>query len=154
MTEQTQDDQLEHTYSSYVRIRDLALKTCQRRWMIGRSGERGSRIFMPVARHDDDVKVKVDNAQQTSKYRLCRDRNETINNIRKCSKQAQKKYKTRHEWAGKAIHLEWCKKLKFGHTINFSTQNPEFVQENKTRLILRDFEVQTDRLISAKWPVR
>ena len=28
---QKQDDQLEHTYSSYVRIRDVALKTCQRR---------------------------------------------------------------------------------------------------------------------------
>ena len=49
-----QDDQLEHTYSSYVRIRDVALKTCQRRWMIGRSGERGSRISVLVAWHDDD----------------------------------------------------------------------------------------------------
>ena len=29
MAEQKQDDQLEHTYSSYVRIRDVALKTCQ-----------------------------------------------------------------------------------------------------------------------------
>ena len=28
------------TYSSYARIRDIALKTCQRRWTIGRSGER------------------------------------------------------------------------------------------------------------------
>ena len=28
---QKQDDQLEHTFSSYVRIRDVALKTCQRR---------------------------------------------------------------------------------------------------------------------------
>ena len=37
---QKQDDQLEHTYSSYVRIRDVALKTCQRQWMKGRSGER------------------------------------------------------------------------------------------------------------------
>ena len=27
MAEQKQDDQLEHTYSSYVRIRDIALKT-------------------------------------------------------------------------------------------------------------------------------
>ena len=26
-----QDDQLEHTYSSYVKIRDVALKTCQKR---------------------------------------------------------------------------------------------------------------------------
>ena len=47
------DDQLEHTYSSYVRIRDVALKTCQRRWTIGRSGERGSGISVLVARHDD-----------------------------------------------------------------------------------------------------
>ena len=31
MAEQKQDDQLEHTYSSYVRIRDVALKTCRRR---------------------------------------------------------------------------------------------------------------------------
>ena len=31
MAEQKQDDQLEHTYSSYVRIRDVALKTHQRR---------------------------------------------------------------------------------------------------------------------------
>ena len=31
MTEQKQDDQLEHTYSSYVRIRDVVQKTCRRR---------------------------------------------------------------------------------------------------------------------------
>ena len=31
MAAQKQDDQLEHTYSSYVRIGDVALKTCQRR---------------------------------------------------------------------------------------------------------------------------
>ena len=53
MAEQKQDDQLEHTYSSSVRIWDVALKICQRRWIIGRSGERGSGIFMLVARHDD-----------------------------------------------------------------------------------------------------
>ena len=28
MSEQKQDDQLEHTYSSYVKIRDVAQKTC------------------------------------------------------------------------------------------------------------------------------
>ena len=53
MAEQKQDDQLEHTYSSYVRIHDVALKTCRRRWTKGRSGERGSRISVPAARHDD-----------------------------------------------------------------------------------------------------
>ena len=30
------------------------LKTCQRRWIIGRSGERGSGISVLAARHDDD----------------------------------------------------------------------------------------------------
>ena len=49
-----QDDQHEHTYSSYVRIRDVALKTCQRRWTIERSGEKGSGISLLAARHDDD----------------------------------------------------------------------------------------------------
>ena len=39
MAEQKQDDLLEHTYSSSVRMQDVALKTCQRRWMLGRSGE-------------------------------------------------------------------------------------------------------------------
>ena len=54
MAEQNHDDQLEYTYSSYVRIRNLALKTCQRRWTIGRSGERGSGISVLAAWHDDD----------------------------------------------------------------------------------------------------
>ena len=51
---QKQDDQLEHIYSSYVRIRDVALMTGQRRWTIGRSGERGSAISVQAARHEDD----------------------------------------------------------------------------------------------------
>ena len=54
MAGQKQDDQLKHTFSSYVRIWDVALKTYQRRWMIGRSGERGSRLSVLAARHDDD----------------------------------------------------------------------------------------------------
>ena len=54
MAKQKQDDQLEHTYSSYVRTQDVALKTCQRRWMIGRSSERGSGISLLATRHDDD----------------------------------------------------------------------------------------------------
>ena len=54
MAEQKQDDKLEHTSSSYVRIWDVAQKICQRRWTIGRSGERGSGISAPVAWHDAD----------------------------------------------------------------------------------------------------
>ena len=61
MAKQKQDDQLEHIYTNYVRIRDVALKTCQGRWVIGRSGERGSGISVLAARHDDDNLFKIDN---------------------------------------------------------------------------------------------
>ena len=54
MAGQKQDDQLEHTYGSSVPIRDVALKTCQRLWTIGKSGERRSGISLLVAQHDDD----------------------------------------------------------------------------------------------------
>ena len=53
MAEQKQDDQHEHTFSNYVRIRDVVRKTCLGRWTIGRSGERGSGISVLPARHDD-----------------------------------------------------------------------------------------------------
>ena len=54
MAKQKQRDQLEPTYNSYVRIRDVALNTCQKRWTIGRSGERGLGISVLVAQDDDD----------------------------------------------------------------------------------------------------
>ena len=59
MSGQKQDVQLKHTYNSYVRIRDIALKTCQRQWTIGRSGERGSGISALAARHDDDDRIYI-----------------------------------------------------------------------------------------------
>ena len=54
MAVQKQDDQHEHTFSRYVRIRDAVLKTFLGRWTIGGSDERGSGISMLPARHDDD----------------------------------------------------------------------------------------------------
>ena len=54
MAAQKQDDQLERTFSSYVRIQAFVLKTCLGRWTIGRSGERGSGISVLPARYDDD----------------------------------------------------------------------------------------------------
>ena len=59
MAGQKQDNQHEYTFSSCVRIRDVALKTGQRRWTIGRSGERGSGISELTAQHDDDDDVYI-----------------------------------------------------------------------------------------------
>ena len=61
MAVQKQDDQHEHTFSNYVRIRDVVLKTCLGRWTMGRSGERGSGISVLPARYDDDANISIPN---------------------------------------------------------------------------------------------
>ena len=62
-------------------------------------------------------KAKTDNILQNCKYRSCWDRNETVNHmISKCTKLAQKEFKTRHDWVRKVIHWELCKRLKSDHT--------------------------------------
>ena len=71
MAEQKQDDQLEHTFSSSVRIRDVALKTCQTWWTIGRSGESGSGISVLGVWQDDEGRRRSDMSQGLSPARLC-----------------------------------------------------------------------------------
>ena len=135
MPKQKQNDQLEHTYSSYVRIRDVALKSCQRRWTIGRSGERGSGISVLAARHDDDdVKARIDKAQQNSR---CVDRDETINHIiSECSKFVQKNYKIRHDWVG-GVHPLGIMHKHWNSTIR-TTLNPSWrMRRTKFSWLLR-----------------
>ena len=51
------------------------------------------------------VKAKIDETQDNSKFRLCGDRDETINHIKSdCSKLVQRKYKTRHDCVRKVIY--------------------------------------------------
>ena len=38
---------------------------------------------------------------------------------------AQKEYKARHDWVGKVIHWEMCKKCKFDHANKWYMHNPE-----------------------------
>ena len=60
------------------------------------------------------IKTRIDKTHQNSKCGLCGDRDESINNIiSEYSKLAQKEYKTRHDWVGKMIHREMCKKFKW-----------------------------------------
>ena len=66
-------------------------------------------------------------------YGLCGDRDETINHIIiDCSKLAQKEFKTRHDWMGKVIYWELCKKLTFDHTIKWHMHKPELVLSTGT----------------------
>ena len=96
------------------------------------------------------IKARIDKTQQISKRRLCGDRDETINHIiSECSKLAQKEYKTRHDWVGKVIYWEMCKKFKFDHTNKWYMHNPVPVLENDINKLLWDFGIHTDLLISA-----
>ena len=91
--------------------------------------------------------------QQNSKCRLCGDRDETINHIiSRCSKLAQKEYKARHDWVGKAIHLEMCKKFKFDHANKWYMHKPAHVLENDAHKPLWEFDIQTDHLIPTRRP--
>ena len=91
--------------------------------------------------------------KQNSKCRLCGDRDETINHIiSECSKLAQREYKARHDWVGKMIHWEMCRKSKFDHTNKWYMHNPAHVLENDTHKLLWDFNIQTDHLIPARRP--
>ena len=100
----------------------------------------------------NQIKRRID-TQQNRKCWLCGDRDETINHIiSKCSKLAQKEYKTRHDGVGKRIHCEMCKKFKFNHTNKWYMLNPAAVLENYTHKLLWDFDIVTDHLILARRP--
>ena len=99
------------------------------------------------------IKAKIDKTQQNSKCRMCGEKAETVNHIiSECSKLAQKECKTKHDWVGKVIHWELCKKLNFHHATKWYMHKPESVLENETHKILWDFEIQTDHLIPARRP--
>ena len=99
------------------------------------------------------IKARIDKTQQNSKCRRCGDRDQTINLIiSECRKLAQKGYKTRHDWVGKAIHWEMCKKFKFDYTNKWYMLNPAPVLENDKHILLWDFSIHTDHLISARRP--
>ena len=97
--------------------------------------------------------MRIDKTQQNSKHMLCGDRDETINYIiSEYSKLAENKYKTRHDWMGKVIYWELCKKFRFDHTKKLYMHNLASVLKNDTYKLLWDFDIQTDHLISARRP--
>ena len=99
------------------------------------------------------IKARIDKTQKYCKCRLWGDRHETINHIiSECGKLAQRECKARHDWVGKVIHWEICKKLKFHHTNKWYMHNPAPVLENTTHKLLWDFNIQTDHLILARRP--
>ena len=65
---------------------------------------------------------------------------------------AQGEYTTRHDRMRKIFHRKLRKKLKFDHNAKWYMHKLESILENETHKIRWDFEIQTDHLISARWP--
>ena len=81
-------------------------------------------------RHKDNVIARIDKTRQNCRYKLWGNKDETINHIiSECSKLAQKKYKTSHDWVGKMIYWEFSKKVKFDHANKWYMHNPKSVRE-------------------------
>ena len=96
------------------------------------------------------IKPRIDKTQQNRKCRLCGDRDETINHIiSECSKLPQE-YKARHDWVGKVIHWDMCKKFRFDHANKWYMHNPAPILENDSHKLLWDINI--DRLIPARRP--
>ena len=60
------------------------------------------------------IKAKIDKTQAESKCRLCGKVDETVRHIvSECPMLAQREYKRRHDWVGRKIHWEVCRKTGF-----------------------------------------
>ena len=77
------------------------------------------------------INARIDKTEENSRCKLCGDKDKTINHIiSESSKLALKEYKTKHEWVGKVIHWELCKKFKFDHMIKWYIHHSESGQCN------------------------
>ena len=78
------------------------------------------------------IKARIDKTQQNSKCRSCGDRDKTIN----AATLTQKEYNTRHDWVGKVVNYELCKKFRFDDTNKWYMDNPSSVIENETQTLM------------------
>ena len=99
------------------------------------------------------VKAKIDKSQEDSKCRMCGKADESISHLlSECSKLSQKEYKRRHDWMGKKIHWEVCRKYGLEAKAKWYEHEPQAVCENEEYKILWDFSIQTDHVIEARRP--
>ena len=99
----------------------------------------------------NNIKARIDKTQQDSRFSLLVDGDETINHvINQCRKLAQNAYKGKHNWVGKLIYRDLCKKLKFDKTNKWYMHNLAFFLENDTHKLLWEFDIQTYQVISPK----
>ena len=99
---------------------------------------------------NNSIKAKIDITQEEGKCRICGQLDETVNHIiSECSKLAQKEYKRGHDWVGKRIHWEVCRKKGIKLKPKWYGHQPEAMQEHETYKILWDLRrIYTGRINS------
>lgn len=144
-------------YGQFIRQTDEFSKEERWLWLKEGSLKRETESLILAAQEQairtNSIKAKIDKTQVDSKCRMCGQSDETINHILcECSKMAQREYKRRHDWLGKRIHWEICKKNGIEVKAKWYDHKPEAVCENERCKILWDFNIQTDHVIEARRP--
>ena len=99
------------------------------------------------------IKAKIDKTQAESKCRLCDKMDETVTHrVCECPMLAQGEYKRRHDWVGRKIYWEVCRKIGFDVKEEWYKHEPDKVVENDSWKLLWDFTIQTDHVIEARRP--
>ena len=100
------------------------------------SGNTARAVFMDLSKafdclNHDLTKTKIHKSQQESKCRMCGDSNESINHIlNECKMLAQKDYKKRHDWVGRRINWEVCRKCNIDVSEKWYNREPVSVLDN------------------------
>ena len=104
-------------------------------WLRDRSIKRETESLIMAAQEQairtNAIKAKIDKTQAKSKCRLCDKVDETVRHIVcECPMLAQREYKRRHDWVGRKLHWELCKKIASDVNEKWYKHEPEKVVEN------------------------
>jgi len=99
------------------------------------------------------IKVNIDKQGGSPLCRLCGEKQETVEHlICSCAKIAQTDYKGRHDRVATSLHWSLCGQLGFSRAERWYDHRAEKVLENETHKLLWDFDIKTDKVISARRP--
>ena len=99
------------------------------------------------------IKAKIGKTQAESKCKLCGKVDETVKHIAcECPILAQREYKRRHDWVGRKIHWEVCRKIGFDENEKWYKHKPQKVVQNDSWMILWGVTIKTDHVIETRRP--
>ena len=99
------------------------------------------------------TKAKIMKISHDTKCRLCKEKDETVSHLLSaCPKLAGSQYIRRHNEVAKILHHGICKQHNIQTAERTWMHQPEAVTETEEVKILWDFEIRTDRIITARRP--